>query len=211
MITGCKDIDYQILLLLSDRDLFMMFQVNKYYKNIEDDEDFWRMRISEKINPYFNKSLLEPNIESYKKAFVNVVHTIFTLNNFDNLDKSPIKNGDIIEFSNDIYLAKDDKLNKIQYVRNQGTFLLQNDRYFASNDKLIKIIPNPNGTVGPTGPTSKESRNDIYVCFDKTIFNNTEEIGKYDYLYRYIAKKNNSSKINIFWEKILYKTLYKKI
>jgi hypothetical protein len=165
----CKDIDYHILLMLCDKDLFTVFQVNTYYNSVSNDEPFWRLRIKTKTNPYLNKSLLTPTKVSYKKAFLNLNHTIFTLDD-ESLYDLYIKNGDIIASPDIISLAKDDALHTIQYMCH-----------------------------GPAGPMCGAERDYyIHIYLDETLFKNTKEIEKYDYLYKYITTRNyNCYKMNI--------------
>lgn len=167
-IVKCKDIDYEILLMLSDEDLFTIFQVNKYYNEISKEDYFWKQKLKVKINPYINKCLLQPNKLSYKKAFENTSHTIFTLQTL-NLDNT-FKNGDIIDVSDTIYIAKDDKLNNIQFM-----------------------------CYGPAGPMNTTTERDYYthIYLDEKLFKTNKEIETYDYLYKYITQKNNCYKITI--------------
>ncbi len=62
-LTKCKDIDICILKLLSDKDLFSMLNVNKYYKKFGNESRLWREKIFNLIGNY--DYIDRCNIEQY--------------------------------------------------------------------------------------------------------------------------------------------------
>jgi hypothetical protein len=169
LFTGCRDVDYQILLALDDQDVFKAFQLNSTFEAIGDDENFWRLRIQKKINPYLNKSLLENNKKSYKEAFLHtdpVTHTLDQTHmeklSSNDVGDIPIKNGDVVMISNhkDVFVAMNDTLKHMHYV-----------------------------CFGPTGPMSATSEHnyievDIYVTYSSE----DVETHMYEIICKYINK-----------------------
>lgn len=80
-LSGHKDTDMLILLQLEDRELGPVCQANSYIRNICKDENFWKMRVVNKIKksyegnpkyvnrPHYGKVIQASEVEDLKKYF----------------------------------------------------------------------------------------------------------------------------------------------
>lgn len=91
MFSGNKDADKYVLEKLGDRDLLNMCKTNKYFRNICNDETFWRARFLRIFGKH--AANYKPENRSWKMHYLKVVRDINFLNNGDisNLEGIPMR------------------------------------------------------------------------------------------------------------------------
>lgn len=161
LLTGNKDVDYQILAKLDLQDLSKVCRSNKYTRQLCD-EEFWIYKYQqENLDVLYKPSSFEEWLKWYDKAKQASLDALYTLTIYDIQYKNIFPPIRIINQSNDMFLnallkQADDKVNyyfkkpnitHIIITPNKSTYNIElNFKYFNSindaftKDKLIKLF-----------------------------------------------------------------------
>ena len=91
MLTGNKDVDYEILYKLSDYDLGNVCKVNQYSRDLCRNDNFWMNRTSKRFSPIFGtfeklKEFKEQKNQTWRDYYIDLVNSmeIYYQNRYEN-------------------------------------------------------------------------------------------------------------------------------